>query len=92
MLGVSDFMFRKLFIYIYVCVCVYVYVATEGLLKDQEQNYHLGDFLTGWMRMHGIPGTDYALLFPFHSMIFPQRAIVYHKYPEGLTGGNCQLE
>ena len=30
-----------------VCVCVYVYVATEGILKDREQSYHLGDFLTG---------------------------------------------
>ena len=33
--------------YVCMCGCVYVYVATEGLLKDQEQNYYLDDFLTG---------------------------------------------
>lgn len=54
MLGVSDFMFKKPYIYMYVymymhvyvcmCACIYVCIATEGL-TDQEQGYHLGDLI-----------------------------------------------
>ena len=53
-----------------VCVCVCVYVATEGILKDQEQSYHLGDFLTGWMRVHGILVQIMPSSFPFTPWYF----------------------